>query len=455
MKLVLNSSYEHISKKGNEIHSALVNDVGSLTVASLSIIDFISSAVIAVSCFVYMAFLSFPLFIATLFVSVSGALIYSWSSKKNSALFTESRALEDHFIKHFNSILNGFKEIQISPFKGKSIYKDKILPIAHQSSENNVKAYKNFLNNQITGQVVFYILIGLILVVFSVKLDIEPLVTVNFIFILFYLLGAIESILVLLPSLFQAKVSLERIRELEAELTMYSSDAEDQSEEDQSEVIFNHLEVRDLQYHYGDPSKIDEAFDIGPISTNFNREDIVFIYGGNGSGKTTFIHVVLGLLKHQKGVIRFNDEELTNENYNSYKRLFSVVFNDFFLFEEFYGNLNFDQKEADDYLKLFEIEDKVQITDVGFSNTDLSTGQRKRLALIAALLENKPIIVLDEWAADQDPVFRKKFYLEILPLLKNKGFTFIAITHDDMYYSYCDKLFKMVDGKIIDETKMK
>ncbi|HAP63991.1 MAG TPA: hypothetical protein DCR93_32380, partial [Cytophagales bacterium] len=177
-----------------------------------------------------------------------------------------------------------------------------------------------------------------------------------------------------------------------------------------------------------------------------------FIYGGNGSGKTTFMHSFLGLLRPNEGTITFNGRTLADENYGEYKRLFSVVFNDFYLFDQFYGNEGFDVERARNYLSRFDMEGRVEITEHGFSTTELSTGQRKRLALISAILEDKPILVLDEWAADQDPYFRRKFYEEILPELKAEGRTVLAITHDDAYYRTADKVYRMEYGKLIDDT---
>jgi putative ATP-binding cassette transporter len=128
--------------------------------------------------------------------------------------------------------------------------------------------------------------------------------------------------------------------------------------------------------------------------------------------------------------------------------MFAVVFSNFFLFDELACADNCDMEKFKRYLQVFELEGKVELQDGRFSTTDLSTGQRKRLALIAALLEEKPVLVLDEWAADQDPHFREKFYMDIIPLLKKEGITLIAITHDDKYYHCADKLFRMDYGKL-------
>ncbi|MBH9340157.1 cyclic peptide transporter, partial [Pseudomonas aeruginosa] len=91
--------------------------------------------------------------------------------------------------------------------------------------------------------------------------------------------------------------------------------------------------------------------------------------------------------------------------------------------------------------------------DGNFSTPDLSTGQRKRLALINAWLEERPVLVFDEWAADQDPAFRRVFYTELLPDLKRQGKTIIVISHDDRYFEMADQLIRLSAGKVVKETE--
>lgn len=452
LTIVLKADYEQMNKYKESIQSALMYDVNSLTQGSLNFIQFLTSLVVVLSCLVYMAIKSLPLFFVTLGVAVIGVMVYLIRVKKNNLQFIAARELENGFMRYFNALMFGAKEIQLDQKKGDSIYAEKIITIANQAYENNTKAYTGFLNNQMTGQVLFYILISSILVYFSVVLDIEPTTTVNFLFILLYLLGALEAIMVLLPGLMQAKISANKISDLKNEL-MINTELNEKNNQTNELMKFDKIEVKDLGYLYSQKNK-EEVFKIGPINWEIKKGDVAFVYGGNGSGKTTFIHSTIGLLNFQEGNIIFNGTILTTENKFKYKSLFAVVFNDFYLFDEFYGYQNFNKSKANELLKIFEMEGKVQIVEKGFSVTNLSTGQRKRLALIAAILEEKPILVMDEWAADQDPYFRKKFYTEIIPLLKQEGFTIIAITHDDRYYNCADKLYKMEFGKIYDETHL-
>lgn len=454
LSAVLKADYEEILKRKPDVHSALIYDVSNLTQASLNSIQFITSVVISISCLVYMAFKSWILFLITLAVVVGGVLIYLFSVSRVNVLYKKTRWFESEFARYFNAILSGFREIRMDKQKGEALFQRKISVIASGSYENNLKAYTGFLNNQMIGQVLFYVLLTGILTYFSVTLNIPVTSTVNFLFILLYLLGAVEAVMVLLPGIMQAEVSRKRIAKLKQELINNTVTQQELSGkipdelQDRTGLQYINVDAITFKYHTSTSS----SFIMGPVSIDIYPGEIIFIYGGNGSGKTTFIHSLLGLLRYDTGHIHFNGAQLTQDNCHHYKLMFAAVFSDFFLFDELYGYESFDREKANEYLQLFELSDKVTVTDNGFSSVDVSTGQRKRLALIAAMLEKKPIIVLDEWAADQDPYFRRKFYQEILPYLKQEGFTVIAITHDDVYYHHADKLFRMEYGQLIDES---
>lgn len=445
---VLNANYEQLSKRKIKVHAAILSDVYVLTDASMNIISFFISLVMGVACLIYLASISFVLFLITVVVAFMGAAVYHFGSIKNNKELEVYRSLENKFLESLNAILDGFKEIYMEPKKGRAIYDNKINFIAKDSYKNNISAFTGFLRNQITGQVLFYLLIASVLLVFSIILKIKATDIVSFVFTLLYLLGAIETIMVLLPGLVRARIACNHLIDLKNELeeANFSNPIPDKYIQKDE---FDQIIIKDLEYKYhGD----DNIFAIGPIDFQIKKGDIVFIYGGNGSGKTTFVHSVLGLNIPASGEIHLNDQLINNENYPDYRTLFSVVFSDFYLFNELHGMPELDIEKWNYYLELFEIQGKVELENNCFSTTDLSTGQRKRLALIVALLEEKPILVMDEWAADQDPYFRKKFYTEILPALKKQDITIIAITHDDKYYNCADRLYKMEEGKLIEES---
>lgn len=445
VSLVLRSDYQQLAARKTEVHAAIVSDVNMLTQASQSIIDFFTATVLTVICFSYLCMLSWKLFIITLLTAVAGIFIYRLRAGVNIRNLQKARTLEDNFQGSFNSILHGFKELFMDPLKGKEIYDQQIVPVSEKSYENNSKAYIGFLNNQITGYTLFYTLIAAILIYLNTALQVEVQHTVTFVFTLLYLLGAINTIMVLMPVLVRAKVSANRLLDLRDQLQR-----EYHAEIGGNTLLFKEeleqIAVQQLEYRYGGA----QSFGIGPIDLDIQRGDVIFIYGGNGSGKSTFVHTLLGLLMPTDGVVSYNNIQVMPEMYSEYRKLFAVVFSDFYLFNSLLGIEAFNTEKWHFYLRLFELEGKVSIDSEGrFSTTELSTGQRKRLALIAALLEEKPVLVIDEWAADQDPYFRKKFYTEIIPLLKQQEITIIAITHDDRYYHCADKLFRMEYGKLI------
>ncbi|NIG56802.1 cyclic peptide export ABC transporter [Chitinophaga sp. Cy-1792] len=449
LSLVLKADYQQLAGRRTDVHAAVVSDVNILTNASMGIIDFFTAAILAVSCLVYLATISMLLFGITLVIALLGITVYRLRARANVRNFQQARALETSFQENFNAILNGFKEIYMEPEKGRYIFNEKIGKIATEAFRNNTKAYTGFLNNQITGQVLFYILISSILLVFSVTLNIPSGNTVSFVFTLLYLLGAIETIMVLLPNLVRARVASNHLMDLKTKLeeTDYHTHSLNGNPFTGG---FEQIVIRGLEFHY--IAKEEKAFSVGPVNFDIAKGEIVFIYGGNGSGKTTFMHTVLGLHIPTAGQIWLNGVKVTEDNYADYRAMFAVVFSDFYLFNDIAGVQEVDLAQWNYYLQLFELEGKVTLEGRTYSTTSLSTGQRKRLALITALMEGKPVLVIDEWAADQDPHFRRKFYTEIIPMLKQEGITILAITHDDKYYHCADKLYKMDYGKLMVEN---
>jgi putative ATP-binding cassette transporter len=127
-----------------------------------------------------------------------------------------------------------------------------------------------------------------------------------------------------------------------------------------------------------------------------------------------------------------------------------VVFSDFFLFDSLLG-LEVPEGDArpEEYLERLLLHHKVKIEGGTLSTLDLSQGQRKRLALLTAYLEDRPIYLFDEWAADQDPEFKEVFYRHLLPDLKARGKTVVVISHDDRYYDAGDRLVRLDSGGLV------
>jgi len=253
-----------------------------------------------------------------------------------------------------------------------------------------------------------------------------------------------------LPQLTRANVALNKVNELGFSL---ASQGSEQAEEGHSQTdTWAKLQLRSVTHRYHRDGEASD-FVLGPLDLTFKPGEMVFIIGGNGSGKTTFVKLLTGLYAPETGAIYLNDEPIGTDNREAYRRHFSVVFSDFYLFETMLGLVNDGLDErASEYLQRLKLAHKVQIEKGKLSTTNLSQGQRKRLALLTAFLEDRPIYIFDEWAADQDPYFKDFFYVNLLPDLTARHKTVFVITHDDRYYHLAGRIITLDNGQVTSDT---
>lgn len=441
--LIIRSGHAEVNKQKEIITNVMSNDVHNIAEAGSVLTSLMSLSILTIGSLIYIASISWKLFFITLFIILAGFVTYTLKMRKVTKAFTRTRELNDKFMRYLNEIISGFKEIWVDHKKGADIAENHVKANLRDFHKAIVSPLSEFVGSQYIGIVLFYVAIAFILLTGEHLLHVKKSDLLSFVFIILYVNGPIEGIILLLPTISDANVSAKRLMDLNCRLNeaAHTIDAAKQTGSASPEK-FESLELKNVCFKHSKENA--NPFEIGPVSLLINRQDIIFIHGQNGSGKTSLILCMLGIYQPGSGTIALNG----NEQHKNRSSLFAPVFSDFFLFDKFYGNYSFDPVKANYYIQLFEMDSKVSITSSGFSTTKLSMGQRKRLALIQALLENKPVLVLDEWAADQDPYFRKKFYREIIPVLINEGRTIIAITHDDNYFSVATKLLKMDFGKL-------
>ena len=356
----------------------------------------------------------------------------------------------------FSDFLNGYKEIKMHSDRAYDISRDMVTE-ARGSSEVKAKLLIFIANYFNYLQVLMYAVVGLmIFVVPMLSTDFSTSVmqaTTTSLFLTASLTGIIQSV----PSLSQSNAAARELIGLEEKIL--SKEPEQGFSQREVFSTLESIRVENISYHYangngkqrpvGNPPLGSQPFSLGPINYEFKAGKVYFVRGNNGSGKTTLIRMLVGLSQPTSGQIYVNEVPITLPATSDYRDLFSVVFTDFHLFKKLYGLHDVTPNEIEHLIELFQMEKKVSVTDGIFSNLRFSTGQKKRLALIVALLEKRQVIILDEWAADQDPEFRHLFYEKIIPMLRAMGKTVIAITHDDHYYQSADYLLQMVNGQLV------
>src|SRR5690606_2569035 len=292
----------------------------------------------------------------------------------------------------------------------------------------------------------FFVVIGMALVLQSLWPSNDKTVMSGFVLVLLYMKGPLEHLIGTLPIVSRAKVAFARIAQLSEQFSSPEPHLLLDAKASKPEPVHS-LELVNVGYAFP-PGEGSEPFRLGPVNLRIEQGDIIFIVGENGCGKTTLIKLLLGLYAPHQGEIRLNGKAIDPSNRDEYRQLFTTIFADYYLFDDVVeGDLHIPD-DANRYLQRLEIGHKVSVRDGSFTTTDLSTGQRKRLALINAWHAARPVLVFDEWAADQDPTFRRIFYTELLPDLKRLGKTIIVISHDDRYFDVADQLVRMNSGKV-------
>ena len=397
-------------------------------------------------CLFYLGWLSWKLMLIMLGYMALGLLSHQLPLLKAFRYFKLLREQWDVMYKSFHGLVVGTKELKLNR-KRREAFLSQQLDLASAAIQHyGIKGNAIAMAVSNWGQILFFIFIGLLLFVTPLLLNVPQQVLIGYTLAVLFMIAPLTMVLNQIPALERAFLAAQRIEELG--VTLDSTVAESMSQTPVQSTSWRRLELVNVTHTYRQENSIEE-FQLGPINLTFEPGELIFLIGGNGSGKTTLIKLLTGLYEPQSGEIRVDDRPVTFEARDDYRQRFAAVFFDFYLFDRLFGLEATDlDAESQKYLDLLQLSNKLEIKDGKLTTVDLSQGQRKRLALLNAYLEDRPIYVFDEWAADQDPQFKNIFYYELVPDLKARGKTVFVISHDDRYFDVADRVIKLESGKL-------
>jgi len=446
---ILAAPYRRLEELGpHRILTVLTDDVLVLGQAIHVVPALAITAAVVIGGATYLLWLS-PLGFAMLFfVLLVGIGIYKLLYSQAFRAIFLAREGRDRLMKYFRALTEGLKELKMNEARQEEFLAQNVEVTAEEVKHHNLIAGRRLILVDAWNQGLFYLLTGSMLVVFPMISPESPEVLSGYIFASIYIMAPVWSIIGALPTFFRGQVSLDKIDELGVSLGERADPGGTVTSKKAPLSEDTALELKEVEFSYGNTE--DRDFTLGPLDFSLRPGEVVFVVGGNGSGKSTLVKLLSGLYAPLSGDIRLGGTAITDANREWYRQHFSVVFSDFFVFESLLGAAQSDLDSLSrEYLERLQLEKKVRISSGAFSTTALSQGQRKRLALLTALIEDRPICIFDEWAADQDPQYKETFYKQLLPELKASGKAVVVITHDDRYFREGDRVVKLEEGRAL------
>lgn len=447
---VVAAPYRRLEVVGRaRIQSLLTDDASAIATFCMGLPILVTNGIVILGVLAYLAALSWTFLLLTALVLLLGSIGHQLSYKRVLSHFREAGRGQDRLFGHFEALNGGAKELKLNAGKARRFLDAVLAEAIFAVARSRVRGLSLLAFADGWGRLLFMATIGTAL---FARIWIAPAdvgIVSGYVIAFLYIMGPLEGLLANIPHLGMARVALGRIDDTVRQLEAGTGDATPVQPPAGREVT---LALEGVTHGYYDERE-DEVFTLGPIDLTLRPGEITFLVGGNGSGKTTLAKLVTGLYVPEAGTVRVDGRALAAPGGEEHRQLFSAVFSDFHLFETLLeaadGSLD---DRANAWLRQLHLDHKVAVRGGAFSTRDLSQGQRKRLALVAACLEDRPVMVFDEWAADQDPQFKDVFYREVLAELKARRKAVLVITHDDHWFPLADQLVKLERGQVVERS---
>lgn len=446
------------------VQSVLTDDATNVSMLFFALPNLVMHGSIVVGCLGYLAYLSLPVCALALAAIAIGSLGYRLGDARALAALDSAGRAQDRLFDHLGALFSGAKELRLHRERARQFLHGGLGAAVDEVREHRRRAFTAYAAG--VGWIVFlfYVFLGAATFAPSFASHAGTRAAASYVIVFLFMLVPLDGLLNNIPTLTAARLSLSRIERVLADFGVArgaSGDAHTQPRAQAAPVApsFRSLALRGVTHAYVH-ERDERLFRVGPIDLAFTPGEVVFLVGGNGSGKTTLAKLIAGLYVPETGVVEVDGVRIDATSLPDYREHFSAVFNDFHLFDTLMGIVDPTKASHEDVdaranalLVKLSLDHKVRVERGTFSTRALSTGQRKRLALVVAYLEDRPFYLFDEWAADQDPSFKAVFYEQLLPELRARGKTVLVITHDDRYFGAADRIVKLENGSIVSEIR--
>ena len=454
LKKINRASYENFERLGQGKVYTAIGDIRAMANLPEVFMNAFNAIIVVLCCILYMYIVS-PVG-AGIVVAIIAVLltVYLVRNNKIEKDLNIHRNLIDDYHRYLVDMLSGFKELKMNPGSNNRIYSDFLELNRKKSKDITISTNISYMNNELTGSYSWYVLFGVVIFLLPRFFGLSLNETSAFLITVLYLIGPVTVLVTIIPFYTNIKIAIQRLIKFNKEVSDTLSDELPYKNKIKFKRSFEAITFENVTYKYANQND-ENGFSLGPINLTITPGELIFIVGGNGSGKSTFINLLTGLYRQSEGTIKFNDEIVTLQNHENYRDNMSAVFSSNYLFFENYTehDISPNNDRLVNYLKQLRLFDLHFIPAKNTIHNNLSKGQQKRLGLVYALLDQKPMIILDEWAAEQDPEARKFFYEELLPKLRSSGKTVLLATHDDDYFHTADRILKFDYGKIASDFK--
>lgn len=446
-KQILSAPLRRLEELGSHrLMAILTEDIPAISGALLQIPTLCISGATLIVSILYLGWLSKNMLAAILVFVVIGVSIRQLIASRGMRAMRRARDESGRLLASYRALSDGAKELKLHDRRRRAFLDDVLLASAREVRGHVQSSLYYYAVAETWSRLLYYIFLGLILFAVPFFQNVSVQTLTGYTLIVLYVMGPLGSILNAIPVLSRARVALTKVDELKGTLT--AAGVERLDDEEPETGTRHSLQLIDVTHSYQGEGE-EGSFTLGPLSLELHAGELVYLIGGNGGGKTTLAKVVTGLYSPESGEVRLDGEKITDERRGAYRQHFSTVFTDFYLFEKLLGIVTPDLDErVAHYLDKLCLAHKVKVSNGILSTTELSYGQRKRLALLTAYLEDRPFYVFDEWAAGQDPIFKSLFYTQLLPELKARGKGVLVISHDEQYYSLADRRLRLNDGRL-------